>query len=137
MKLKVLTKKENIEVKGKAKTIYRYFSPVKIQVIDADGNDLGIQEKNISVHFTMECEKKLPQKMLFGIFEFENPEDYQLPYLLDERLYNDEEKKTYNYIWIRNFKSIKDIPYKGRATTCQPLVDEEDEETTEPVEIVE
>ena len=134
MKIKVLTKKETIIVKGKEKTIYRYFTPCNINVIDKDGNDLGVQQKNLSVHFTMECEKKLPDQMIFGIFTFENPEDYSLPYQLDMRKFEDEDHKSENYVWIRDYKSIDKIPYKGRKSTCEPLIDEED---TEPVELTE
>ena len=43
-----------------------------------------------------------------------------------------EEEKSANDVWIRDFASMKEIPYKGKQSTCEPVIDDEDEtqETT-------
>lgn len=135
MKIKVLSKKVvTTNEKGKENIFFRYFSPCNIQVIDKDGNDLGIQEKSVSVHFTKDALKKLDEEQVFAFFESNNPEDIGLPYILDERRYNTDEESL-NYIWIRGWEKKTKIPYKGKQSTCVPVL--EDESESEPVEIVE
>ena len=134
MKIKVLSKKQKITKNGKEKTFWRYFTPVRIEVIDTDGKSFGIQEKSLRVHFTKDCSKKLTDEKVFAIFECEKPEDYQLPFqyhVLDYATATEEEKSA-NDVWIRDFASMKEIPYKGKQSTCEPVIDDEDEtqETT-------
>lgn len=134
MKIKVLSKKQKITKNGKEKTFWRYFTPVRIEVIDTDGKSLGIQEKSLRVHFTKECAKKLTDEKVFAIFECEKPEDYRLPFQYQIIDYSTatEEEKSVNDVWIRDFKTIKEVPYKGKQSTCEPVIDDEDEtqETT-------
>lgn len=142
MKIKVLSKKVIMtDEKGKEKTFYRYFSPVKIQVIrkhwDGNEEDLGIQEKSIAVHFTKTASKKLDDDKIFAIFTINKGENIQLPYTYIINVKEDGscEYPDENDCWIRDFDQMKEIPYTPKQSTCIPVLD--DEEETEPVEIVE
>ena len=131
MKIKVLSSKQVVTVNGKKKTFYRYFSPCNIQVIDKHDGDLGIQQKDISVHFTKKALKNLPDEKVFAIFESDNPEDISLPYVYKITV-NEKGEKEYPKIWIRDWKKI--TPVKPRMkNTCQPVLD--DEEETEETEL--
>ena len=144
MKIKVLSKKViTTDVKGKENVFYRYFTPVKIQVIvkheNEDGTitekDLGIQEKSLPVHFTKSATKKLNDDKVFAIITIEKGENIQLPfvYVIKENLDGMEYPDT-NDVWIRDFDKYEEIPYTPKQSTCVPIVDEKE---TEPVEIVE
>ena len=143
MKIKVLSKKViTTDAKGKENVFYRYFTPVTIQVIKKyeDGRkdeDLGIQEKSLVVHFTKSASKKLNDDRVFAIIETAKGENIQLPfvYTIIEKVDGTIEYPDTNDVWVRDFDSIKDIPYTPRKSTCVPKLDEESE--TEPVEIVE
>ena len=133
MKIKVLSKKVTItNEKGKENTFYRYFTPVRIHVIDVDGKDLGEKEMNLSVHFTKEVMKKLKDEKVFSIFECK-PEDVGFPYTYHtpkDKTSDDENSK--NHVWIRNFISEEPIPYTAPNNTCVFVT----EEQSEPVEII-
>lgn len=134
MKIKVLSKKQIITKDGKEKTFYRYFTPVKIRVIDSDGSDLGIQDKNLEIHFTKSAMKKVKDEKIFSIFECKG-EDVGFPYVYKvpkDKTSDDEWSK--NHVWIRDFISETEIPYEPQENTCSFVVDEEE---TESVEIVE
>ena len=143
MKVKVLSKKViTTDAKGKESVFYRYFTPVKIQVIKKfeDGRndeDLGIQEKGLQVHFTKSAFKKLDDEKVFAIIGSEKGENIQLPfvYTIIEKADGTIEYPDSNDVWIRDFDSFKEIPYTAKQSTCVPILDEESE--TEPVEIVE
>lgn len=133
MKIKVLSKKVTIiDEKGKENTFYRYFTPVKISVVDVDGKNLGIQEKSLSVHFTKKATKKLLDDKVFSTFECK-PEDVGCPYvyhIMPKEATNDDRAK--NDVWIRDFETETPIPYTNPKSTCQFVT----EETSEPVEII-
>lgn len=134
MKLKVLSSKKTIVKDGKEKSFYRYFSPCNIEVIGVDGESKGIQERNLEVHFTKKALRNLPDEKIFAIFEIKNPENVQLPFQyheLDYAVATDKDKDK-NCIWIRDYDVIDPIPYKGKQSTCQPVLDDEidTEETT-------
>ena len=131
-KIKVLSKKEPIKKDGKDLTIWRYFAPVDIEVIEND-KSLGIQRKNLKVHFTKKASKKLDDEKVFAIFTCD-AEDIQLPYqfkVIDYAVATDDEKGQ-NDVWIRNFSEMKKIPFKPKESTCKPVIDDEEEteETT-------
>jgi len=141
MKIKVLSKKViTTDAKGKENVFYRYFSPVRIQVIKKLPNgkeeDLGIQQKSLNVHFTKSASKKLDDDKVFAIIGSEKGENIQLPfvYYIIEKEDGSIEYPDDNDIWVRDFDSYKEIPYTARKSTCEPIVDEEE---TEPVEITE
>lgn len=144
MKIKVLSKKViTTDTKGKENVFYRYFTPVKIQVIvkheNEDGTitekDLGIQEKSLAVHFTKSAIKKLDDEKVFAILTIEKGENIQLPfvYTINENLDGTEYPDS-NDVWVRDFDKLEEIPYTPKQSTCVPIVDEEE---TEPVEITE
>lgn len=135
MKIKVLSKKVTItKENGKENTFYRYFTPVKIQVIDENGNDCGIQKKSLSVHFTKDAMKKIDDEKIFAFIETEKADDISLPYVYKVKKDEKTGELVYPEVWIRDFKSLTPIPYTPAENTCVPLLDEED---SEPVEIVE
>lgn len=141
MKIKVLSKKViTTDAKGKENVFYRYFSPVRIQVVkktlDGKEEDLGIQEKSVVVHFTKSAMKKLDDEKVFAIITIEKGENIQLPfvYTLIEKEDGSLEYAETNDIWIRDFDSLDEIPFKPRESTCVPILDEEE---SEPVEIIE
>lgn len=136
MKIRVFSKKETIiNEKGKENTFYRYFTSVKIQVIDdSDGKDLGIQEKSLRVHFTKDAMKKLKSDKVFSIFECKG-EDVGHPFVYHiPKDKKDNESWAKNDVWIRDFDSETEIPFTPANNTCEFLTDEPD---TESVEIVE
>lgn len=137
MKIKVLSSKQVVSVNGKTNTFYRYFTPVEIQVIGADGEDLGIQKKNLEIHFTKVAMKKVKDEKIFSIFECDGKDvGFPFVYQIPKNSANDEEWSK-NHVWIRDFKSETPIPYEPKESTkntCTFLVDEEE---TEPIEIVE
>lgn len=127
MKIKVLSKKEVVAKKGKEITFYRYFTPVEIEVIDTNGNSLGIQQKNLSVHFTTDASKLLDDDKVFAVFDGDSeqislPFQYRIP-----KDVTDEEEHKKNYVWIRGWKAMKKIPFKGKQSTCKPILDDEEE----------
>ena len=131
MKIKVFSKKVTITYEdGKSNTFYRYFMPCRIQVFE-NGEDKGIQEKNIEVHFTKSAMKKLPDDKVFGIFEIANHEDYSLPFTYEIKK-NEKGELEYPQVWIRNWENFTPTPYTPKQNTCEPIIDEDD---TEPVEI--
>ena len=131
MKIKVLSKKVTITgEKGKENVFYRYFSPVNIQVLE-NGKDMGVQEKSISVHFTKKAMKQIEDEQIFAIIDG----DISLPYVYEVKTDEKTGELVYPEIWVREIKSMKKIPYKGKENTCVPILDEDDE--SEPVEIVE
>ena len=138
MKIKVLSSKQVITDKnGKEKTFYRYFTPVEIDVIDENGNSLGLQQKSLEVHFTKSAMKKVKEEKIFSIFECDG-KDVGFPFVF--RIPKDkssEEEWNKNHVWIRDFKTETPLPFDAKESsnnTCRFLVDEEE---TEPVEIVE
>ena len=134
MKIKVLSSKKTItNEKGKETTFYRYFTPVRIHVIDLDGNDIGEQEKSLSVHFTKVASKKLKDEKVFSIFECKS-EDVGFPYTY-KMLPPDatDEERSKNDVWIRDFDNENPIPYTPKQSTCVFLTDEEQ---SEPIEII-
>lgn len=144
MKIKVLSKKViTTDQKGKENVFYRYFTPVKIQVIvkheNEDGTitetDKGIQEKSLPVHFTKSAMKKIDDEKVFAILTIKKGENIQLPfvYVIKETSKGIEYPDT-NDVWIRDFDKFEEIPYTPKQSTCVPIVDEKE---TEPVEIVE
>ena len=143
MKIKVLSKKViSTGANGKENVFYRYFTPVTIQVIKKfeDGRkdeDLGMQEKGLQVHFTKSASKKLSDDKVFAIIGSEKGENIQLPFVFTiiEKSDGSIEYPDTNDVWIRDFDSFKEIPYTAKKSTCVPILD--DEEETEPVEIVE
>ena len=133
MKIKVLSKKVTIEEDGKKKSFYRYFSPCMIEVIDQNtGKNLGIQKKNIEVHFTKKASKKLDDEKVFAIFTCDKLEDYQFPFRYEIKENAETGEVEIPQIWIREFSKVEPIPYKAKESTCQPILDEEveTEETT-------
>lgn len=138
MKIKVLSNKQIItDKKGKEKTFYRYFTPVRIAVVGADGEDLGIQQKNLEIHFTKDAMKKIANEKIFSIFECKG-EDVGFPFVFkvpsDK---NNQEEWAKNWVWIRDFIKETPIPFEPKESsknTCEFMVDEED---SEPIEIVE
>lgn len=141
MKIKVLSKKViATDTKGKENVFYKYFSPVRIQVIVKHANgkdeDLGIQEKSLKVHFTKSASKKLNDDKVFAIIGSEKGENIQLPfvYTIIEKEDGTKEYPDTNEIWVRDFDSYEEIEYAARKSTCVPIIDEKE---TEPVEIVE
>ena len=142
MKIKVLSKKViTTDAKGKDNEFYRYFSPVRIQVIKKfeDGRkdeDLGIMEKGLQVHFRKTASKKLKDDKVFAIIGSEKGENIQLPFVFTIIEKNDGtlEYPDTNDIWVRDFDTYTEIPYTARKSTCEPILDEEE---TESVEIVE
>ena len=133
MKIKVLSSKQTITLNGKKKTFYRYFSPCRIQVIDDNGEDLGICEKNINVSFTKDAGKKLPDEKVFAIFESSKPEDISLPYVWKKTKNPETGEDEYPRIWIRSWEKM--TPVKPRVNnTCEPILEEDD---TEEIEIEE
>lgn len=139
MKIKVLSSKVSIEKDGKQKTFYRYFSPCRIQVFDKNGNDCGIQEKNIEVHFTKKASKKLPDEKVFAIIESVKPENIDLPYVYRVNVDEETGELVFPRIWVRDFDNYEKIPYKPKANTCEPIIDESseliEEQETESTEI--
>ena len=144
MKIKVLSKKViTTDAKGKENVFYRYFTPVRIQVIvkheNEDGTiterDLGIQEKSLVVHFTKTAMKKLDDEKVFAILTIEKGENIQLPYvyIIKENLDGTEYPDS-NDVWVRDFDKLEEIPYTPRQSTCVPILDEKE---TEPIEIIE
>lgn len=138
MKIKVLSSKQIItDEKGKEKTFYRYFTPVEIEVIDSDGTSLGIQKKNLQVHFTKVASKKLKDEKVFSIITSKGedvgfPFQYRIP-----KDKTDEDEYAKNHVWIRDIISEEPIPFEPKQSsknTCTFLVDEEE---TDSVEIVE
>lgn len=127
MKIKVLSKKKIKIVNGKESTFYTYFSPCMIQCFDKDGNDLGIQERNISVHFRKVASKKLDDEKVFAFIGSSKPEDIQLPFVYKPEFNDDTGKWEYDEIWIADFETFEPIPYKGRESTCVPILDEEEQ----------
>lgn len=146
MKIKVLSKKVIITTtdsktgKEKENVFYKYFTPVQIQVIRKHENgkdeDLGIQEKNLEVHFTKSASKKLPDERVFAIIGTSKGEDIQLPYVytIIEKTDGSLEYPDSNNVWIRDYETFEEIPYTAKKSTCVPILDEKE---TEPVEIVE
>ena len=138
MKIKVLSSKQVItDDKGKEKTFYRYFTPVEIQVVGSDGEDLGIQKKNLEVHFTKLALRKVADEKIFSIFECRG-EDVGFPFVYrhPKDLKNDEEWAK-NHVWIRDFIKETPIPFEPKQSTkntCTFLVDEEETESVELVE---
>ena len=140
MKIKVLSKKVvTTDAKGKENQFYRYFTPVNIQVVkkNSDGTetDLGIQQKSLLVHFRKSASKKLDDEKVFAIIGTENGEDIQLPfvYTIIEHEDGTLEYPDSNDVWVRDFQTYEPIPFKGRESTCVPILDDESE--TESVEI--
>lgn len=135
MKLKVLSSKQTITLEnGKKKEFYRYFTPVEIQVISADGKDLGIQKRNLSVKFTKDAMKKLSDDKVFSIFECKG-EDVSHPYVYQEpKDITNKDETSKNDVWVRGWIKETPIPYSAPQNTCSFMVDEED---TESVEITE
>ena len=125
MKIKVLSKKETAVVKGKETTFYRYFTPVEIEVFK-DGISQGIQKKTIEVHFTKVASKQLKDEKVFAIIDG----DIGLPnvYEVEER---EDGTLKFPQAWVRSIDSMKDIPYTPKASTCRPLLDEEETESVE------
>lgn len=138
MKIKVLSSKQTIVKDGKNQTFYRYFSPCRIQVVDENGEDLGVQEKNIRVHFTKVATRKLPDEKVFAIIETANSKDIDLPYVWKVTT-NEKGEKKYPEIWIRDFDLITPLEYKPRGNTCEPIIDEPselvEEETADEVDL--
>ena len=125
-KIKVLSKKEVVTINGKKKEFFRYFSPCNIEVVE-NGQSQGVQLRNLRVHFTKNASKKLNDEKVFAIFTCEKSEDYQLPQkfeVIDYSTATDDEKGK-NDIWIRDFVEMKEIPFKPRESTCQPVLDDE------------
>ena len=140
MKIKVLSKKVvTTDEKGKENVFYKYFTPVNIQVVRKHENgleeDLGIQRKNLEVHFTKIASKKLDDDKVFAIIGSEKGEDIQLPYVFTIIVKSDGtmEYPDSNNVWIRNIDSYEEIPYIGKKSTCVPVLEEETE--TDSVEI--
>lgn len=130
MKIKVFSKKVTITYEdGKSNTFYRYFMPCRIQVFE-NGEDKGIQEKNVEVHFTKSAMKKLPDEKVFAIFEIENHENYSLPFTYEIKT-NEKGETEYPAVWIRDWDKLTPIPYKAKESTCEPIIDEEDTESVE------
>lgn len=144
MKIKVLSKKViTTDAKGKENVFYRYFTPVRIQVIvkheNEDGSiteqDCGIQKKSLAVHFTKSAMKKLDDEKLFAVLTIEKGENIQLPFVyVIKELLDGTEYPDSNDVWIRDFDKIEEIPFTPKQSTCVPLLDEEE---TEPIEITE
>lgn len=140
--VKVLSKKVTIEKDGKAKTFYRYFTYVMIDVIE-NGENLGQQKRSLEVHFTKDATKQLAKftekENIFAIIGGEIGLPFEYRYNLDEngvvsypKNPKGEEQKP--ECWIRKVESFKEIPYTSKENTCKPILD--DEQDTEPVEIV-
>ena len=141
MKIKVLSKKViTTDTKGKENVFYRYFTPVRIQVLKHYENgkeeDLGIQEKSLVVHFTKTAMKKLDDEKVFAIITIEKGENIQLPFVYNINVKEDGtiEYSDSNDVWVRDFDKLEEIPYTPKHSTCVPILDEKE---TEPVEIVE
>lgn len=138
MKIKVLSSKQTIIKDGKKTTFYRYFSPCNIQTFGKDGEDLGIQLKNIEVHFTKVASKKLPQEKVFAIIESKDAKNISLPYVW--KVTTDEEtgELVFPQIWVRDFDSYTELDFTSKST-CQPVIDEPselvEEQDTEEVDL--
>lgn len=129
MKIKVLSnKRTKVDEKGKETTFYTYFSPVMIHVIDENGEDLGEQKKNISIHFTKLAMKKIPDDKVFAIIGSSKTEDIQLPFV-----YHMGDTDGKNDGWVKDFETFDVIPFTPKQSTCKPILEEE----SEPIEIVE
>lgn len=142
-KIKVLTTIETIQKDGKEKTFPRYFSYVMIDCYE-NGEFVGNLKKSLEVHFKKDATKQLAKftdkDQLFGIIEgdISFPKDYRIVINSDgKRVFpcNEKGEMIKPYIWVRNVVSYKETPYTPKESTCKPILD--DEEDTEPVEIVE
>lgn len=140
MKIKVLSKKViTTDAKGKENIFYKYFTPVDIQVVKKHENgkeeDLGIQRKNLEVHFTKVASKKLDDDKVFAIIGSEKGENIQLPYVYTIIVKSDGtlEYPDSNNVWVRDFETYDEIPYTAKKSTCVPVL--EDETETDSVEI--
>ena len=129
--VKVLSTKQTIEKDGKTKTFYRYFTPVRIHVIE-NGEDKGEQERSLRVHFTKDASKQLAKftdkDNIFAIIGGE----IGLPLVYE--VIEKDGKKEYPECWIRSVASFKEIPFAPKKSTCKPILDEEE---SDPIELTE
>ena len=106
IKLKVLSKKVEVEKDGKKRSFLRYFAPVKIVVKGEE--DKGRQSKQITVKFKQSVQT--PNVRFFILTCEEN--DISCPFAWEIKTKEDG-KKEYPVIWIRGYKSFEALSSKG------------------------
>ena len=134
LNVKILSKKVTVEKGGKKKSFLRYFTRVKCIVKGEE--EKGKQLKSLTVKFTQDTAKKLPENARFFVLGLENPmEQLSCPRIYEIKESEDKDGNKvieYPVIWIRGFDKYEEIPQK-------PITDDVDFETedttTEETEI--
>lgn len=129
IKLKILSKK----VKVNKKTFLRYFTYVKMLVVGEE--EKGRQEKSVTVKFTEEVSKVLPNDRFFILTvdteknQFSCPRKYEIRQEEDEK--TGEMKDVYPVLWVRGYDNYEKIDSKPITDDVEFVCDEEPTEETE------
>lgn len=106
IKLKVLSKKVEVEKDGKKRSFLRYFAPVKMVVKGEE--DKGRQSKQITVKFRQSVQ--IPNARFFILTC--NESDISCPFAYEIKT-TDDGKKEYPVCWIRGYQSYEVLSSKG------------------------
>lgn len=101
--LKVLSKKVEVESKGKKKTFLRYFAPVKIVVKGEE--EKGKQAKSLTVKFKQDVQ--LPKDARFFILTVDEAKGQIGCPFVYEVSEDKDGNKIFPVIWIRGYEDIK------------------------------